>query len=188
MSILLHGIGDFERISDHAINIVECAQEMHDKELEFSSKAISEIEVVTKAIKDIVNKPVDVFGYEDLDAAIHIEPLEQVIDGLTKKIKKNHIKRLTKGKCTIELGIILGDILTNLERVSDHCSNIAAEMLAINEDAYDTHELYNALSPERKLEFEEEYKRFKKMYILEKKDDKIKSSKVKTKDKKKDKE
>lgn len=146
LSVMLHGMSDFEKISDHAINIVESAKEMNDRKLVFSKKAKFEMESITRAVHDIVVKTVDVFNSENVDEAIHIEPLEDVIDGLTKDIKQNHVRRLTKGKCTIELGVILEDVLTNLERVSDHCSNVAVEMVAIHDGGYDTHEIFNSMS------------------------------------------
>ena len=173
MSVLLHGISDFERISDHAINIVDSAKEMHEKSLEFSKKARIEMETITGAVRDIVVKTVDIFSAENIDEAIHVEPLEDVIDGLTKEIKQNHIKRLRKGKCTIELGVILEDILTNLERVSDHCSNVAVEMIAIHEGGYDTHEYFNSLTLEEKEKFDSEYQKLKTLYRIDKDDDRI---------------
>lgn len=145
MSIMLHGINDFERISDHAINIVESAEEIREKELEFSTKAGNEIGVISDAVIDIVAQTVEVFKSNDIEKALQIEPLEEVIDGLTRKIKKKHIKRLKKGKCTIELGLIFEDILINLERVSDHCSNVAVGIITIGDDEYDIHEFYNVL-------------------------------------------
>ena len=128
LSVLLHSIGDFERISDHAINIMEAAKEMHAKELDFSRKAREELGIYTGAIKDIINTSVLVFQEEDLKLAAMIEPMEEVIDYLSVEVKKRHMKRLRKGKCTIEMGFILSDIVTNYERVSDHCSNIALSL------------------------------------------------------------
>ena len=184
MSVMLHSISDLERISDHAINIVESAEAMKEKELEFSQTAQNEIGILTKAVGDIVRKTVTVYNEEDIQGAMHVEPLEEVIDGLTKEIKKHHIKRLRKGKCTIELGLILEDLLTNLERVSDHCSNVAVEMIAIHEDGYDTHEYFNSLSPQEKAVFDSEYEKLKIMYQLEKSDDTIEEKKEKSKKKK----
>ena len=177
LSVLLHGMSDFERISDHAINIVESAKEMNDKSLVFSKKAKAEMETITRAVHDIVVKTVDVFNSESVEAAVHIEPLEDVIDGLTKEIKQNHVKRLTKGKCTIELGVILEDVLTNLERVSDHCSNVAVEMVAIHEGGYDTHEIFNSMSEQERASYDKEYKELKSLYRINGKDDKMKEKK-----------
>lgn len=166
LSLMLHSISDFERISDHAVNLVESAQEMKEKKLSFSNNAREEIETLTSAVNDIIEMSVDVFCNEDTEKARHVEPLEQVIDRLTKKIKALHVKRLQKGKCSIEMGFVHEDILTNLERVSDHCSNIAVELLTISEDGYDTHEFYEDLSAEEKNKFDKEYKALKKKYSL----------------------
>ena len=174
MSVMLHGISNFERISDHAVNIVESACEMKNKKLNFSKTAWNELKIITRAIEDIVKKATYVFTTEDLESAVHIEPLEQVIDGLTKEIKNNHVNRLQQGKCTIELGLILEDMLTNMERVSDHCSNIAVEMIAIHADGYDTHGYFKSLSPQERAVFDTEYQNLKIKYQLNPADDKIK--------------
>ncbi len=166
LSVLLHCIGDFERISDHAINIMESAREMNDKNLSFSKKAEEELAVFTSAIKDIVNTSILVFQEEDLKLALQVEPLEEVIDHLNAEVKKRHIKRLRKGKCTIEMGFILSDISTNYERVSDHCSNIALCLLQLNEDNFDTHMYQENISSSDNEEFNEEYKRLRTRYQL----------------------
>ena len=139
LSIVLHCIGDFERISDHAINIMEAAVKMNEKNLTFSKKAEAELNVLCKAVKDIVTESYDVFSSQNLQKAQLIEPLEDVIDELNQELKKRHIRRLRNGKCTIELGFILSDITTSLERVADHCSNIAVCVTQVREDTYDTH-------------------------------------------------
>ena len=166
LSVLLHCIGDFERISDHAINIMESAKEMREKELSFSKKAQEELAIFTRAIKDIVNTSILVFQEEDLKLAMRVEPLEEVIDHLNVEVKKRHIKRLRKGKCTIEMGFILSDITTNYERVSDHCSNIALCLLQLNEDNFDTHIYQEAISGADNEEFKNEYKRLSAHYEL----------------------
>lgn len=139
LSIVLHCIGDFERISDHAINIMESAQEMHQKKLEFSEKAEEELKIFCNAVKDIVDRAYSVFEDEDVKKAQMVEPLEAVIDDLNQELKKRHIRRLRNGKCTIELGFILSDITTSLERVADHCSNISVCVTQVHEDMYDAH-------------------------------------------------
>ncbi len=139
LSVMLHCIGDFERISDHARNVQEAAQEMADKGVNFSEKALQELEVLRSAIRDILKITMRSFMDEDLELARQVEPLEEVIDALIQEIRQRHIRRLRKGSCTIELGFILTDIITNLERVSDHCSNIAVCLLEISEDEFDTH-------------------------------------------------
>lgn len=166
LSVLLHCIGDFERISDHAINIMESAKEMKEKELQFSKKAQEELAVFTSAIKDIVNTSILVFQEEDLKLATRVEPLEEVIDHLNVEVKKRHIKRLRKGKCTIEMGFVLADITTNYERVSDHCSNIALCLLQLNEDNFDTHIYQENISSADNEEFNMEYKKLRAHYEL----------------------
>lgn len=168
LSAMLHGISDFERISDHAINIVESAREVADRKLEFSKKAAGELEILCEAVGEIVSDTTEVFCTEDVQGASHIEPLEEVIDSLTKKMKQHHIKRLQNGKCTIEMGLILEDVLTNLERVSDHCSNIAVDMMTIDDDGYDTHEYFNDMSEKELETFREEYNQLKNKYQLKK--------------------
>jgi phosphate:Na+ symporter len=166
LSVLLHSIGDFERISDHAINLMEAAKEMNEKELSFSKKAVEELAVYTRAVKDILNTSVQIFKDEDLQLAAKIEPLEEVIDYLSVEVKKRHMKRLRKGKCSIEMGFILSDITTNYERVSDHCSNIALSLLQLNEENFDTHEYQEAISGKDNVAFMTEVKRLKECYQL----------------------
>lgn len=166
LSVLLHCIGDFERISDHAINIMESAREMDKKELVFSRKAQEELAVFTGAIKDIINTSILVFQEEDLKLAAMVEPLEEVIDYLSAEVKKRHIKRLRKGKCTIEMGFVLSDITTNYERVSDHCSNIALCLLQLNESSFDTHEYQDNITSKDNVVFMSEVKRLKEHYQL----------------------
>ena len=166
LSVLLHSIGDFERISDHAINIMEAAKEMNAKELDFSRKAREELGIYTGAIKDIINTSVLVFQEEDLKLAAMIEPMEEVIDYLSVEVKKRHMKRLRKGKCTIEMGFILSDIVTNYERVSDHCSNIALSLLQLNEENFEAHEYQEAISSKDNVAFTTEVKHLKERYQL----------------------
>ena len=145
VSVILHCINDFERISDHAVNIVESAKEMHDKNLSFSETAMREFEVYVKAVHKIVHMAVNAYVDNDLENAKVVEPLEQVINGLNAEMKQRHIRRLRKGKCTIELGWVLQDLLTNIERVSDHCSNIAICMIEVKDDEYDAHSYLETL-------------------------------------------
>lgn len=132
LSVILHCIGDFERISDHALHIMEAAREMYEKKLEFSDKAKKELQVFRRAVQDVLSITVQSFCEGDLEMARRVEPLEEVIDRLHIEIKRRHVKRLRKGKCTIELGFILSDITTDFERVSDHCSNIAVCLLEVS--------------------------------------------------------
>lgn len=139
LSVILHCLSDFERISDHAVNLVESSREMKEKKQEFSKKAKEELAVFTQAVKDIVEVSFDVFEKEDTTKAMLVEPLEEVIDHLQNEVKQRHVKRLQKGKCTIEMGFVLSDVITSYERISDHCSNIAVCLMQVNEDGYDTH-------------------------------------------------
>ena len=139
LSVILHCINDFERISDHAVNIMDSAKEMHDKKLNFSKNAMAEFEVFKSAVHKIVHMAVHAYADNDLENAKVVEPLEQVINNLNAEMKQRHIRRLRKGKCTIELGWVLQDLLTNIERVSDHCSNIAICMIEVKEDEFDAH-------------------------------------------------
>lgn len=167
VSMLLHLIGDFERISDHAVNIMEAGREMAEKKLVFSAEAKKEIEVFTRAIKDIVNISIQVVEDEDKKLAVTVEPLEEVIDHLNDKLKMRHIQRLREGACTIELGFIFSDITTNYERVADHCSNIALSILQLNnEESFDAHEYIDELKKEDNEAFREKYHSYKTQYAL----------------------
>lgn len=172
LSLLLHEIGDFERMSDHAVNIVQAVREMNKKELSFSKKATKELEVFSKAVSDIVELSINVFKTRDEELALSVEPLEEVIDYLNKEVKARHIKRLSKGKCTIDMGFILSDIITNYERIADHCSNIAVGLIEINHDGYDVHEYLNTLKADGNEEFKQKYLECKKKYMLKDSDDK----------------
>ncbi len=166
LNTILHCIGDFERISDHARNIKEAADEMHEKQLQFSEKAQEELKVLQKAIHDILKITILSFNEEDLKLATQVEPLEEVIDELNLDIKQRHIKRLREGKCTIELGFILSDIVTNFERVSDHCSNIAVCLLEVSEDEYDTHAYLDELKQENNIDFRGKVMAYRERYML----------------------
>ncbi|MDT3845182.1 MAG: Na/Pi cotransporter family protein [Bacillota bacterium] len=166
MSIILHSISDWERISDHALDIVKSSEELNTKGLSFTEHARQEIETLCRAVNDICNLTVESFCKDDEISATHVEPLEEVIDTLSKKVKENHIKRLQNGKCTIEMGFILEDILTGLERVSDHCSNIAVEMITIYDNDYNTHEYFKNFSLEERASFNEEYDELLKRYPM----------------------
>ena len=163
---LLHIIGDFERISDHAVNIIESAEEITDKKIVFSEEANKELAVLSEAVLEILNLTEAAFLENDTEKASMVEPLEQVIDGLKSKIKRNHIRRLQNNECTIENGFILADILNNLERVSDHCSNIAECVIEISErEIIDTHKHMREVKSED-LGFETKYKEYKGKYSI----------------------
>ncbi len=133
VSKMMHCVGNFERISDHAVNLVESAQEMHDKNIFFSPECVNEINVITDAIAENINKAFDAYKNGDLSIAHKVEPLEEVVDNLSTELKNRHIRRLQNDECTVELGYIFQDVLTNLERISDHCSNIAGCLIETDE-------------------------------------------------------
>lgn len=163
---LLHCIGDIERISDHALNIAEAAKEIHDKNINFSDTARADIRVITYAVSEILGLAVDSLVHEDLEKARRVEPLEQVIDRLKRVIKNGHIYRLRQGDCTMELGFILSDLLTNYERISDHCSNIAVCYLEIARDSFETHEYLNQVKNSGESDFDELYQMYKEKYYI----------------------
>ena len=166
VTMLLHCIGDFERISDHAVNIVETAQELHQKKIHFSSKAREELKVFTMALTEIVDSAFTVFSEEDYERAAKIEPLEETIDYLNQQLKKRHVERLRTGACTMELGFALADLTTNFERISDHCSNVAIALIQSRTDGYEAHEYTARLHRENNPEFQKEYMAYRKKYIL----------------------
>lgn len=166
VSIMLHCIGDFERISDHAVNIKESAEELHEKNLSFSPVAKAELRVVTAAVNDIVEKAFQVFDDQDTTKAAEIEALEELIDELTKEMKRRHINRLRSGECTIEMGFILSDLITSMERIADHCSNIGVCVTQVRENLYDTHSHLNALKNEDSDDFERCLEKVRQEYLL----------------------
>lgn len=166
VSQLLHVIGDVERISDHAVNVLEVAREIHDKNIVFSEDAVHELGVITNAVREVVSLATEALVKQDLNIAKKVEPLEQVIDKLKYKIKNHHIKRLREGDCTIEMGFILSDLLTNYERVADHCSNIAVCLLEIDNNSFETHEYLNHVKQDGENEFFEQYDLYKKRYSI----------------------
>ena len=139
VSRLLHAIGDFERVGDHALNLQESSQELHEKELRFSDDAKAELDVLISALEEIMDEAFGSFASGDLARARSVEPLEETIDQLIEEIRMRHIHRLQTGDCTIQLGFILSDLLTNLERVSDHCSNIAISVIEESDSDMDPH-------------------------------------------------
>ena len=162
----LHMISDLERISDHSVNIMESAQELHEKKISFSDEAKVELGTLTRAIREILANTLTALHKEDLTLAGKVEPLEQVIDALNKTIRGRHIERLTRGNCTIELGFILNDILTNLERVSDHCSNLAVAIIEIANNSFDVHEYLSTVKAGQG-EYRENFEEFMRRYALD---------------------
>lgn len=140
MSNLHHAIGNFERIGDYAINLMKTKKIMHKKGTSFSSYAFNELEVIESAVKEILDMSIKAYINEELDLAQHVEPLEQVIDGLKDELRIRHINRFEKGECSIEQGFSFLDIISNYERLSDHCSNIAVTLIEFSRNSYQTHE------------------------------------------------
>lgn len=163
---MLHSIGDFERIGDHALNICKTAEEMHTKNISFSENALKELSVVTDAVSEIINISVDSFINNDIKAASHVEPLEQVIDKLNKQLKSMHVTRLQNGYCTIELGFIFSDLLANYERVSDHCSNIAVYTMQLPSDMFDTHKYLESIKGATTGSYVDDFNMYDQKYHL----------------------
>ena len=163
---LLHCLTDFERISDHSINVVENAQQMYKEGAVFSKKAKEEMKVYSTALRDILERTTNAFVDGDEALARTVEPLEEVIDELNKTVKKNHMKRLRKGKCTIELGLVLSDLAMNYERVADHCSNIAVYMMQLEDTQLEEHSFTEQLDAEESAEFTKQLNEFEKIYQI----------------------
>ena len=166
VNTLLHTIGDFERVSDHAVNLIKTAEEIRDKSIQFSEEALGDLGVLEAAVQDIVNRTVDAFQKGDVYAAGKIEPLEQVVDGLVREVKTRHIARLQAGVCTIEYGFVLDDLLTNYERIADHCSNIAVAMIEVAADKFDTHEYLASVKHGGSVKFEQRYEKYRGRYTF----------------------
>ena len=166
ISNLLHTIGDFERMSDHAVNIYEVALEIHEKGLKFSEDAVKEIKVITAALNEILDMTTKAFIDEDIELAKCVEPLEQIIDSLIKKMKARHIVRLQKDECTIETGFVFSDLISNYERVADHCSNVAVCLIQIANDSFDTHEYLSHVKGDGENDFVERYETYKNKYRI----------------------
>ena len=166
VSRMLHSLGDLERISDHALNISGTAVEIREKSISFSSEAQRELSVVKSALKEIIEITIDSFINDDFDEASHVEPIEQVIDKLKDELKSRHIDRLQKGECTVQLGFVFSDLLTNMERVSDHCSNIAVHTIKQNSSKLDTHKYLRKVRSDAIGNFVEEYREYEKKYSI----------------------
>ena len=166
ISRLLHTIGDFERISDHAVDIAEAAEEINSKQIVFSADAQQEIKVISAAVSRVLHMSIQSFTTGDIALAQQVEPLEEVVNHLRSAIKNRHIARLQEGSCTIELGFVFSDLLTSFERVSDHCSNIAACMIELQHGSYDTHEYLNSIKSGKNADFVDRYNHFLTEYAL----------------------
>ena len=161
----LHLIGDLERLSDHALNILESAEELKDKKMSFSGAAQKEMQNIVAATTRILELSVNAFVNNDLESAKLVEPLEQVIDVLKEDMKHGHIERLRKNECTIEQGFVFNDHVTNLERVSDHCSNIAACVIETAHARFDMHKFVRNLKKDSE-EFDANYNKFLREYSV----------------------
>ncbi len=165
VSKMLHAIGNFERLGDHALNLKDCAVEMHEKGLSFTPEAQKELAVLSAAIREILEITHRAYAENDLTMAEQVEPLEQVIDGLIARIRAGHIRRLRNGECSIEMGFILADMLTNFERVSDHCSNVAVAVIEVDHNAFDTHHYLQDIKHTSEA-FRTAYAAYKEKYSL----------------------
>ena len=171
VNTLLHTISDFERISDHSVNLLESAEEMHTKNVQFSQDAREELQVLEDAVQDTLNRTTEAFRKGDLHLAGKVEPLEQVVDELVRAIKARHIARLQAGSCSIEYGFVLDDLLTNYERVCDHCSNVAVAQIEVAQDSFDTHAYLNELrsgsaDTKESEDFQRRLDRYRERYLF----------------------
>lgn len=162
----LHAISDVERISDHAMNIAECAKEIHEKKIAFSPAATQELQVIFSAVNEITHNAVTAFTTNDLELAYRIEPLEDLIDSLCDEMKLHHVDRLQRGLCKLDQGFVFNDLLTNYERVADHCSNLAVGMIELESASFDTHEYITSLKAMRSHSFDQYYEEYSKRFVL----------------------
>ena len=169
LNTLLYTVSDIERMADHAMAVAKAAQEISDKNIEFSKQAKGELEVLERAVMDIMDRTVAAYGNFDREKALLIEPQEQVVDTLVREIKSRHVRRLRDGLCTVEYGFVLEDLLTACERTADHCSNVAVEMLQVTEGKLEAHEYLNALKAGELHEsaaFAEQFAQYKAQYAF----------------------
>ena len=162
----LHTISDFERISDHACNIADVCQEIDEKKVVFSPHAVHELQVLESAVTEILSTAIDAFVNGNLQLAARVEPLEEIIDGLCDEAKSHHVERLQQGLCTLNQGFVFNDLLTNYERVAEHCSNIAVAIIEVESDNFDTHEYLNSVKAMKDASFERYYDEYKKKYSV----------------------
>jgi phosphate:Na+ symporter len=166
LSVLLHCITDYERISDHALNIMQKATSMNENKRSFTPKAQAEMDIFSSAVEEIMDLSIKAFEKQDVKTAKQIEPLEEAIDGIHMEVKRRHVRRLRKGKCTIEQGFDLSDIGTDFERIADHCSNIAVGIIEVDEDAYDAHGYIQQLKADKAKDFEKQVDFYQNKYLL----------------------
>ena len=166
VSKFLHTITDFERISDHALNIAEACRELHEKDVAFSPEAEHELDVMESAIREIVSIAIRAFTENDLHLAGRVEPLEEIVDGLCDQLKSRHVGRLQQGVCTLKLGFVFNDLLTNYERVADHCSNIAVALIELESDVFDTHAYLNSVHELKSETFDRYYDEYQRKFAI----------------------
>lgn len=166
LNVMLHCIGDFKRISDYACNLCDSARELQQKNMQFSPKAETELDILSSAVREAVDISFDAFKSNNKKEADKVEPLEELIDTLSVELKARHIRRLREGKCTIELGFAHSDILNNLERVADHCSNIAVDVIQSDQLEFDAHEYLDRIKNKDNQQFARDYKAYKEKYRL----------------------
>ncbi len=167
VSKFLHTIGDFERIADHAVNISYVAKEINEKELVFSHEANRELDILASAVEEIVDISVQAFASNDIKVALMVEPLEETIDTLCDELKLRHIRRVQNGNCTLNQGFVFSDLITNYERIADHCSNIAVAIIELDNDEYDVHAYLSDIKAHKSAEFIHQYDEYKKKYSLD---------------------
>lgn len=160
-SLYLHTISDFERVSDHSVNIQECALEIHEKQIQFSGGAMDELRVLDRALRRIVEMTFAAFKNSDIAMARKVEPLEECIDSLCQTAKLNHVARLQTGICTLQQGFVFNDIIGNFERVADHCSNIAVALVELQVDSFDTHQYLNEIKTRQNSEYTALYEQYR---------------------------
>jgi len=161
-----HVIGDFERLGDHAMNLLDSAKEKQAKGQQFTEEAAAQLAVLKHAIGEILDLTCRAYQQNSLELAAQVEPLEQVIDGLIRKARSSHLSRLNNGQCTIEMGFVLADVLNNYERVSDHCSNIAVAVIEAESDRFDSHDYLESIKTGENREFQQSYKQFAEKYAF----------------------
>ena len=166
VSKYLRVLSDFERISDHAKNVGEAVEEIHEKRIVFSADAEEEIKVLEDAIVEITDMTIKAFIEGDMEAALKIDPLEEVIDDLCDEIKSNHIDRVSRQECTLEIGFVFNDLLIDYERISDHCSNVAVDILESGDDMFEAHEYHLSLDNRQNEEFLRHFNDYKKKYVI----------------------
>lgn len=166
VSKLLHTISDFERISDHAVNISQAAAELFNEKLRFSNCAVEDVELMSLIMKEIVGNVIDAFEQNKVEYAYKTEPLEELVDIYCDEMKMNHVKRVQKGECTLHQGFIFNDLLTDFERIADHCSNVAVAIIELELNVFDTHEYLINLKKDNGTNFDKYFEEYKEMFPL----------------------